>query len=98
MIIVLSFERLYNDYELNFLGDIMTLDRIEIGEGGVITAVNGEGNLRLRLLDMGLIPGTAVQVVKAAPLGDPIEIIIRGYALTIRKSDASMIEVEEESK
>ncbi len=73
----------------------MTLDRIEIGKGGIITAVNGEGSLRLRLLDMGLIPGTGVQVVKAAPLGDPIEIIIRGYALTIRKSDASMIEVEE---
>ncbi len=73
----------------------MTLDRIEIGKGGTITAVNGEGSLRLRLLDMGLIPGTAVQVVKAAPLGDPIEIIIRGYSLTIRKNDASMIDVAE---
>lgn len=76
----------------------MTLDKIQIGKGGVIKAVGGEGALRLRLLDMGLIPGTTVQVIKAAPLGDPIEINVRGYELTIRKSDAAMIELQEVSK
>lgn len=76
----------------------MTLDKIQIGKSGVIKSVGGEGALRLRLLDMGLIPGTAVKVIKTAPLGDPIEIHVRGYELTIRKSDASMIETEEVSE
>lgn len=76
----------------------MTLDKIQIGKSGIIKSVGGEGALRLRLLDMGLIPGTAVKVIKTAPLGDPIEIHVRGYELTIRKSDASMIEIEEVSK
>lgn len=76
----------------------MTLDKIQIGKSGVIKSVGGEGALRLRLLDMGLIPGTAVKVIKTAPLGDPIEIYVRGYELTIRKSDASMIETEEVSE
>ena len=73
----------------------MTLNDMEVGSEAVITAVNGEGALRLRLLDMGLIPGTAVTVVKTAPLGDPIEISVRGYSLTIRKSDAANIEIRE---
>ncbi len=73
----------------------MTLDELKIGNEAEITAVGGEGALRLRLLDMGLIPGTAVTVVKAAPLGDPIEISVRGYSLTIRKSDAANIEIRE---
>lgn len=71
----------------------MTLDELKLGKTAVITAVGGEGALRLRLLDMGLIPGTEVKAVKAAPLGDPIEINVRGYSLTIRKSDAAEIEV-----
>ena len=74
---------------------IMTLDELKIGNKAEITAVGGEGALRLRLLDMGLIPGTAVTVVKTAPLGDPIEISVRGYSLTIRKSDAANIEIRE---
>ncbi len=73
----------------------MTLDKVQIGSGGVITAVRGEGALRLRLLDMGLIPDTKIKIIKAAPLGDPIEIFVRGYELTIRKSDAALIEIEE---
>ena len=56
----------------------MTLNDLAIGKEAVITAVNGEGALRLRLLDMGLIPGTKVKVIKIAPLGDPIEITLRG--------------------
>ena len=76
----------------------MTLDMLKIGEEAVITAVNGiesDKALRNHLLDMGLIPGTAVTVVKTAPLGDPIEISVRGYSLTIRKSDAANIEIRE---
>lgn len=76
----------------------MTLDKLPIGETAVITKVGGEGILRCRLLDMGLIPKTAVQVRKVAPMGDPIELQIRGYALTIRKEDAQKIEVEREAE
>lgn len=74
----------------------MTLDKLEIGKSGIITSVGGEGALRFRLLDMGLIPKTRVTVVKAAPMGDPIQLRLRGYELTIRKDDAHNIEVIEE--
>ena len=60
--------------------------------------VGGEGTLRCRLLDMGLIPKTAVEVRKVAPMGDPIEIRIRGYELTIRREDAAKIEVKPEEE
>ena len=76
----------------------MTLDKLEIGKTAVIRKVNGEGALRCRLLDMGLIPGTKVMIRKVAPMGDPIELHIRGYELTIRKEDAGKIEVEPEEK
>ena len=72
----------------------MTLDLLPIGQDAVITAVGGEGALRCRLLDMGLIPRTAVRVEKVAPLGDPIELRVRGYALSLRKEDARNIQVE----
>ena len=71
----------------------MTLDQIAVGSEAIITKVGGEGELRLRLLDMGLIPKTKVTVRKMAPMGDPIEIWLRGYELTIRKEDAGKIEV-----
>lgn len=71
----------------------MTLNELPIGETAVITKVGGEGALRLRFLDMGIIPKTKVSVRKVAPLGDPIEIHIRGYELTIRIDDAKKIEV-----
>ena len=74
----------------------MTLDKLPIGKTATITAVGGEGALRLRLLDMGIIPKTAVTVRKVAPMGDPIEIHIRGYELTIRLEDAAKITVREE--
>ena len=73
----------------------MTLRELGVGKSGVITAVGGEGVLRCRLLDMGLIPGTAVAVIKVAPMGDPIEIRLRGYELTLRKEDAAQIDIEE---
>lgn len=72
----------------------MTLDQLPIGKTAVITQVGGEGALRCRFLDMGLIPKTKVVVQKVAPMGDPIELRIRGYELTIRKEDAAKIEVE----
>lgn len=71
----------------------MTLDGLKIGETASITAVGGDGALRCRLLDMGLIPRTAVTLQKAAPMGDPIEIRVRGYELTLRVEDAKKIEV-----
>lgn len=73
----------------------MKLDKLKIGKEGIITNVGGEGALRCRLLDMGLIPKTKVTVVKVAPMGDPIELRIRGYELTLRKEDACKIEVDE---
>ena len=73
----------------------MTLDQIAVGKEVKIIKVGGEGQLRIRLLDMGLIPQTVVRVQKAAPMGDPIEIHLRGYELTRRKKDAARIEVAE---
>ena len=71
-----------------------TLDKIKPGPGGMIIKVGGEGALRRRLLDMGLTPKTSIFVNKVAPMGDPMELSLRGYVLTIRLDDASKIEVE----
>ena len=73
----------------------MTLDQLRPGMTGKIISVGGEGELRLRLLDMGLIPRTEVALIKVAPMGDLIEIRVRGYELTLRVSDARNIEVSE---
>ena len=72
----------------------MTLDMLNAGECGVITAVGGEGVLRCRLLDMGLIPQTRITVSKIAPMGDPMELQLRGYVLTLRREDARSIEIK----
>ena len=76
------------------------LDEFKIGETGLIKKVEGEGRLRRRLLDMGVTPGTTVYLRKKAPLGDPLEITIRGYELTLRKTEARLVvlEVEEIKK
>ena len=71
-----------------------TLDSLVPGESGIIVRVGGSGALRHRLLDMGLTPRTAVRVERIAPMGDPMELYLRGYRLTLRKEDASKIEVE----
>ena len=71
-----------------------TLDKLEIGSWAAITAVGGEGALRQHFLDMGVIPGAVIQLVKFAPLGDPMEFKIHGYELTLRKADAAQIAVE----
>ena len=70
------------------------LSEFTVGESGKIVAVNGEGKIRRRLFDMGVTPGAELTMKKKAPLGDPIEITIRGYELTLRKTEASCVEVE----
>lgn len=76
----------------------MTLNELKIGDSGGITAVGGEGALRCRLLDMGLTPRTLVTLRKVAPMGDPIEIHVRGYELTLRVEDARQITVEKRDR
>ena len=76
----------------------MTRSERKIGVSAVVTAVGGEGILRRRLLDMGNTPKSKLMVRKMAPLGDPIEIRIRGYELTLRKEDAAKITVEKLSE
>ena len=73
----------------------MTLSQLPVGKTAIIKTVGGEGALRLRFLDMGLIPKTVVKVQKVAPMGDPIQLLIRGYELTVRKEDAEKIEIGE---
>lgn len=70
------------------------LSDFAVGESGKITKVSGEGKIRRRLFDMGVTPGAELIMRKKAPLGDPIEITIRGYELTLRKNEAIYIEVE----
>ena len=70
------------------------LSEFTVGERGKIKAVTGEGRLRRRLFDMGVTPGAELIMRKKAPLGDPIEITIRGYELTLRKTEAALVEVE----
>lgn len=70
------------------------LSEMKPGESGVIVGVNGEGRIRRRLFDMGVTPGAAVTVKKKAPLGDPIEVTVRGYELTLRKSEAEFVDMD----
>ena len=74
----------------------MTLHQLPIGQSAIITKVGGEGELRYRFLDMGLIPKTKVTVTKVAPMGDPIEIRLRGYTLALRVEDAKNIEITQQ--
>lgn len=76
----------------------MTLNELKTGDSAAITAVGGEGALRCRLLDMGLTPRTVVTLRKVAPMGDPIEIHVRGYELTLRVEDARQITVEKRER
>lgn len=70
------------------------LSEFKTGESGRVCAVKGEGAIRRRLFDMGVTPGAELTMRKKAPLGDPIEITIRGYELTLRKTEAACVEVE----
>lgn len=76
---------------------VKTLNTFEVGQKGVVTGVVGEGRVRRRLFDMGVTPGAQVVLRKKAPLGDPVEINLRGYELTLRKAEAACVltEVEE---
>lgn len=74
------------------------LSEFVVGESGKISAVGGEGRVRRRLFDMGVTPGTEVTMRKKAPLGDPIEVTLRGYELTLRKQEAACVVTEEISK
>lgn len=73
-----------------------TVNDLKIGEGGVVTALGCSGALRRRIIDMGITPGAHVIMRKEAPMGDPIEINVRGYELSIRRSEAKEIEITPE--
>lgn len=70
------------------------LNEFAIGESGVVKVVGGEGKIKRRLFDMGITPGAEVFLRKKAPLGDPIEITVRGYELTLRKTEAQFVTME----
>lgn len=73
-----------------------TLRDVKVGESAVVAKLNGEGAIKRRIMDMGITKGAEVYVRKVAPLGDPIEVTVRGYELTLRKDDASLIDVKED--
>ena len=72
----------------------MTLRDVKIGEHCKVKRIHGEGALKRRIMDMGITKGVEIYVRKVAPLGDPVEVTVRGYELSIRKGDAELIEVE----
>ncbi len=74
----------------------MKLDELNPGEAGTVVSLGEKGPSRRRIMDMGVTPGTSVKVIKVAPLGDPIEVNIRGYELSLRKEEASRIEIKKD--
>lgn len=72
----------------------MTLDQLQRGQPATIRRITGAGAVRRRLMDMGLVKGSGIEMVKAAPMGDPVEYLVRGYHLSLRKSEAQMVEIE----
>jgi ferrous iron transport protein A len=73
-----------------------TLDKLMPKESGVISSLSGEGDTQQRLLEMGVSDGAEVEVLRFAPLGDPMEIYVRGFHLTLRKSEAALVQLDEE--
>ncbi len=71
-----------------------TLRQVKVGETVKVVKLHGEGAVKRRIMDMGLTKGTEVHIRKVAPLGDPVEVTVRGYELSLRKADAEMIEIE----
>jgi ferrous iron transport protein A len=71
-----------------------TLDQLAIGRRAEVVGVDGPGRIAMRLLEMGFVPGTRVEIVKAAPLGDPLELRIRGYHLSLRRAEAAHVRVQ----
>jgi Fe2+ transport system protein FeoA len=74
----------------------MTIRELKVGESGTVLSVGGEKTLRRRLLEMGITPRTKITVKKTAPLGDPIELLLRGYVLSLRLADAENIVIEKD--
>ena len=72
----------------------MTLDRLQSGQFATIRRITGTGLVRRRLMDMGLVRGISIEMVRAAPMGDPVEYLVRGYHLSLRKSEAALVEIE----
>ena len=72
----------------------MTLKEMKPGQSGQVVSIGEKGPLKRRIMDMGITPGTAVKVIKTAPLGDPVEINVRGYELSLRKEEAARVEVQ----
>lgn len=72
----------------------MTLDQLQTGQTATVRKITGKGAVRRRLMDMGLVRGTSIEMVKAAPMGDPVDYLLRGYHLSLRKSEAQMVEVD----
>ena len=73
---------------------VKTLKDLKVGESAKVVRLHGQGAVRRRIMDMGITRGTVVKVRKVAPLGDPFELTVRGYELSIRKADAQMIEIQ----
>lgn len=73
----------------------MTLANLEIGSEARVTKINGNNAVTKRLMEMGVVPGVSVKIVKSAPFGDPIQILVRGYNLAMRRSEADVIEVSQ---
>ena len=71
-----------------------TLKDVKVGEAATVAKLHGEGPVKRRIMDMGITKGTSVYVRKVAPLGDPVEVTVRGYELSLRKADAEMVEVQ----
>ena len=76
----------------------MTLKEMKPGQSGRVVSIGESGQLKRRIMDMGITPGVEVKVIKVAPLGDPVEINVRGYELSLRKEEAARIEVQYDSR
>jgi ferrous iron transport protein A len=74
---------------------MLTLRDIPVGKSGTVLKIHGSGALRRRIMDMGITKGTSIYVRKVAPLGDPVEVTVRGYELSIRKQEAEILEMKE---
>lgn len=76
------------------MSELITLDNLKPGQHATVRRVRGEGPIRRRLMDMGIVNGIEIEMLKTAPLGDPIEYQLRGYHLSLRKAEARLIEIE----
>lgn len=72
----------------------MDVSMLKVNQEAIIESIDGNGHLRLRLLEMGLLPNVHIKVISKAPLGDPLEVLVRGYELSLRKEDATLIKVK----